>query len=69
VRIDRAGSASEKGRGFLDISWTNGAMTSLNLSSNSLEAEGAKIIAEALLVTNYVIAVILAPFHVDLTIG
>jgi hypothetical protein len=38
------------------------ALTTLNLSSNSLEAEGAKIIAEALPVTNYVIAVILAPF-------
>jgi hypothetical protein len=39
-------------------------LTSLNLSSNNLEAEGAKIVAEALQVTrpNYVIAVILAPF-------
>jgi hypothetical protein len=38
-----------------------GALTSLHLSSNLLEAEGAKI-AEAIEVTNYVIAVILAPF-------
>jgi hypothetical protein len=40
----------------------NGALTSLNLSSNNLQTEGAKTVAEALQVTNYVIAVILAPF-------
>jgi hypothetical protein len=39
-----------------------GALTSLNLSSNSLKAEGAKIIAEALKVTNCASAVVLALF-------
>jgi Leucine-rich repeat (LRR) protein len=38
------------------------ALTSLNLSSNYLEAEGAKIVAEAIKVTNCAIAVVLAPF-------
>jgi hypothetical protein len=37
-----------------------GAMTSLNLSSNNLEAEGAKIVAEAIKVANYAIAVVFA---------
>jgi hypothetical protein len=39
-----------------------GVLTSLNLSSNYLEAEGGKIVAEAIKVTNCAIAVILAPF-------
>ena len=39
-----------------------GALTSLNLSSNNLEAKGAKIVAEAIKVTNCAIAAILAPF-------
>jgi hypothetical protein len=39
-----------------------GALTSLNLSSNNLNAEGAKIVAEAILVTYCEVAVILAPF-------
>ena len=37
-------------------------LTSLNLSSNALKAEGAKIVVEAIKVTNCAIAVILAPF-------
>jgi Ran GTPase-activating protein (RanGAP) involved in mRNA processing and transport len=40
----------------------NGALTSLNLSSNNLRAEGGKIVAEAIKVTNCAIAVVLAPF-------
>jgi hypothetical protein len=40
----------------------NGALTSLNLSSNSLHAKDAKIVAEAIKVTSYAIAVVLAPF-------
>jgi hypothetical protein len=40
----------------------NGALTSLNLSSKKLKAEGAKIVGEAIKVTNRAIAVILAPF-------
>jgi hypothetical protein len=40
----------------------NGALTSLNLSSNELWDEGAKIVAEAIKVTNCAIAIILAPF-------
>jgi hypothetical protein len=40
----------------------NGALTSLNLSSNELEAEGAKIVVEAIKVTTCAIAIILAPF-------
>jgi hypothetical protein len=40
----------------------NGAMTSLNLASNELYAEGAKIIAEAIKVTKCAPAIILAPF-------
>ena len=39
-----------------------GAMTSLNLSSNSLYAEGAQIIAEAIKVTKCTPAIILVPF-------
>jgi hypothetical protein len=38
------------------------ALTSLNLSSNNLKAKGAKIVAEAIKVTKYAIAVVLAPF-------
>jgi hypothetical protein len=46
------------------------ALRSLNLSSNNLEVEGAKIVAEAMAVTNCAIAVVLAPFfHAYLTIG
>jgi hypothetical protein len=40
----------------------NGALTSLNLSSNNLEAEGAKIVGEVIKVNDHAIAVILAPF-------
>ena len=40
----------------------NGAMTSLNLSSNRLGAEGAKIVAEAIKVTMCTPAIIMAPF-------
>jgi hypothetical protein len=36
-------------------------MTSLNLASNSLGAEGATIVAEAIKVTKYTPAIILAP--------
>jgi hypothetical protein len=39
-----------------------GALTSLNLSSNYLMVKGAKIIAEAIKVTNYAVAIILVPF-------
>jgi hypothetical protein len=39
-----------------------GTMTSLNLASNELYAEGAKIIAEAIKVTKCAPAIILAPF-------
>jgi hypothetical protein len=39
-----------------------GAMTSLNLASNYLHADGAKIIAEAIKVIKCAIAVVLAPF-------
>jgi hypothetical protein len=38
------------------------ALTSLNLASNLLKAEGAEIVAKAIKVTNCAIAVILAPF-------
>ena len=37
-------------------------MTSLDLSSNTLKAEGAKIVAEAIKVSKYMPAIILAPF-------
>jgi hypothetical protein len=40
----------------------NRAMTSLNLASNYLDADGAKIIAEAIKVIKCAIAVVLAPF-------
>jgi hypothetical protein len=40
----------------------NRALTSLNLSLNDLRAEGAKIVAEAIKVTNCAIAIILTPF-------
>ena len=40
----------------------NGAMTSLNLASNYLGAEGAKIVAEVIKVTKCTPAIILAPF-------
>jgi hypothetical protein len=36
-------------------------LTSLNLSSNNLKAEGGKIVAEAIKVTNNAMAVVLAP--------
>jgi hypothetical protein len=38
------------------------ALTSLNLSLNNLKAEGGKIVAEAIRVTNNAMAVVLAPF-------
>jgi hypothetical protein len=38
-----------------------GAMTSLNLASNSINAEGAKHIAGALKVSKYILVVILLP--------
>ena len=38
------------------------ALTSLDLSSNNLQAEGAKIVAEAIKVTDNAMAVVLAPF-------
>jgi hypothetical protein len=40
----------------------NGALTSLNLSSNNLEGKGAMIVAEAIKVTHYAIAVVLVSF-------
>jgi hypothetical protein len=40
----------------------NGAMTSLNLASNYLRADGAKIIADAIKVTKCTPAIILVPF-------
>jgi hypothetical protein len=39
----------------------NGAMTSLNLASNALYAEGTKIVAEAIKVTMCAPAIVLAP--------
>jgi hypothetical protein len=39
-----------------------GAMTSLNLASNGLRAEGAKVVAEAIKVTMCTPAIILVPF-------
>jgi hypothetical protein len=39
-----------------------GAMTSLNLASNNLRAEGAKIVAEAIKVTKCTPAITLEPF-------
>jgi hypothetical protein len=55
---DGPGFAQELSDGIKD----NGALTSLNLASNFLKAEGAKIVVEAIKVTNCAIAVILAPF-------
>jgi hypothetical protein len=46
-----------------------GALTSLNLSSNHLQVEGATSVADAIKVTKCAIAVILAPFHFHLTAG
>jgi hypothetical protein len=43
-----------------------GALTSLNLSSNNLKAEGAKLVAEAIKVTNCAIAVVGHHFHAHL---
>jgi hypothetical protein len=40
----------------------NGAMTSLDLASNNLGAEGAKIVAEAIKVTKCTPVIILVPF-------
>jgi hypothetical protein len=40
----------------------NGALMLLNLSSNNLEAEGGKIVAEAIKVTNNAMGVVLVPF-------
>ena len=37
-------------------------MTSLNLASNNLRAEGAKVVAEAIKVTKCTPAIILVPF-------
>jgi hypothetical protein len=39
-----------------------GALTSLNLSSNGLKAEGGKIVAESIKVPNNAMVVVLAPF-------
>jgi hypothetical protein len=61
-RLPAAGSDASGVILLADAIKNNGALTSLNLSSNLLEAEGAKIVAEAIKVTNYVIAIILAPF-------
>jgi hypothetical protein len=44
----------------------NGAMTSLNLASNNLEAEGAKIVADAIKVTKCTPAIILEPFFMSI---
>jgi hypothetical protein len=46
-----------------------GALTSLNLSSNDLKAEGTKIVAEAIKVSKFAIAAMLAPLHAHLTNG
>jgi hypothetical protein len=55
---DGPGFAKELAIGISD----NGALTSLDLSMNYLEAEGAKIIAKAIKVTNCAIVVIFVPF-------
>ena len=39
-----------------------GAMTSLDLAGNNLDAEGAKIVAEAIKVTKFTSAIVLVPF-------
>jgi hypothetical protein len=54
---DGPGFAQELADGIKD----NGAMTSLNLADNWLQAEGAKHIAGALKVSKCVLAIILAP--------
>jgi hypothetical protein len=46
-----------------------GALTSLNLSSNDLKAEGAKIVAETIKVANCAIVVVWYCFHAYLTTG
>jgi hypothetical protein len=55
---DGPGFAQALAVGLID----NGAMTSLNLASNKLGAEGAKIVAEAVKVTMCTSAIILTPF-------
>jgi hypothetical protein len=55
---DAPGFAQELAIGIKD----NGAMTSLDLASNELGAEGAKIVAEAIQVTKCTPAIILVPF-------
>jgi Ran GTPase-activating protein (RanGAP) involved in mRNA processing and transport len=71
ISDNRLGKSGRSGRidisgiiALADVIPDMGALTSLNLSSNLLKAEGAKIVAEAIEVTNNnnVIAVILAPF-------
>jgi hypothetical protein len=56
--IDAPGFAKELAVGLCD----NGAMTSLNLASNSLGSRGAKIVAEAIKVTKCTPAISMAPF-------
>jgi hypothetical protein len=46
-----------------------GALTSLNLSLNGLEAEGAKIVAEAVKVIIMLLRLFWYHFHVHLTTG
>jgi hypothetical protein len=56
---DASGFAEEISEGLAG----NGTLMSLNLSSNHLKAEGAKIVmSRAIKVTNYEIAVVLVPF-------
>jgi hypothetical protein len=55
---DAPGFAQELAIGIKD----NGAMTSLDLASNELGAEGAKSVAEAIKVTKGTPAIILEPF-------
>jgi hypothetical protein len=50
--VDRSMKAFETSPKVTVIPKANGALTSLNLSSNYLEAEGAKIVAEAIKVTS-----------------
>jgi hypothetical protein len=47
---------------LISLSVDKGALTSLNLSSNNLEAEGGKIVAEAIKVTNNAMGVVLVQF-------
>jgi hypothetical protein len=58
-RCDSAGFAEELAVGISD----NGALTSLNLSSNRLKAEGGKIVAEAIKVTDNAMAGRLSFWH------